>query len=64
MLLYFVFCLSPHSANICYLNECYLTVCEILHFAPDFGPWKGDAEVREVAWRSQQPLGPRSGLGQ
>lgn len=63
MLLYFVFCLSPRRVNICYLNECHLTVFEALHFAPYLGPWKGESGVTEAVWHSQQPLGPRSGLG-
>lgn len=64
VLLHFVFCLSACRVNICDLNECYLPLLEILHFALYFGSWKGVSGVSEVAWSSQQSLGPQNGLRQ
>lgn len=48
MLLHFVFCLSPCNVNICYLNECYFSVFEVLHFALYFGSWKEN--LGSVRW--------------
>lgn len=41
-------------------------VCLCLRFCilPAFWIRKGESEVTEVAWSSQQPLGPQGGLGQ